>query len=99
MRRQPVEADELQRAKEYFKGRMLLGLEDNSSLAHWLGSQELLTGRIQTVEEIIAQVDAVTSEDVQRVSQLVFDPAQLRMAAVGPVKDEQALGSLMEGAA
>ena len=99
LRRQPVEADELTRAKEYFKGRMLLGLEDNSSLAHWLGSQELLTGRIMTVEEIIAQVDAVTIEAVQRVSQAVFDPAQLRIAVVGPVKDEQALSSLLEGAA
>jgi predicted Zn-dependent peptidase len=99
LRRQPVDADELTRAKEYFKGRMLLGLEDNSSLAHWLGSQELLTGRILTVEEIIAQVDAVTIEDVQRVSQSVFDPAQLRIAGVGPLKDEQALSSLLEGAA
>lgn len=99
LRRQPVDVDELVRAKEYFKGRMLLGLEDNSSLAHWLGSQELLSGRIQTVGEIIAQVNAVTIEDVQRISQSVFDPAQLRMAVVGPVKDEQRLGSLLGGAA
>ena len=99
LRRQPVDGDELRRAKEYFKGRMLLGLEDNSSLAHWLGSQELLSGRILTVEEITAQVDAVTVDDVQRVSQLVFDPAQLRMAVVGPVKDEMAIGNLLDGAA
>ena len=99
LRRQPVAAEELTRAKEYLKGRMLLGLEDNSSLAHWLGAQELLTSRIQTVEEIVAQVDAVTVEDVQRVSQVVFDPAQLRMAVVGPVKDDRGFGELLDGAA
>ena len=99
LRRQPVAAEELTRAKEYLKGRMLLGLEENSSLAHWLGAQELLTGRIQTVEEIVAQVDAVTVEDVQRVSQVVFDPTQLRMAVVGPLKDDRAFGGLLDGAA
>lgn len=99
LRRQPVAPDELTRAKEYLKGRMLLGLEDNSGLAHWLGSQELLTNRIQTVEEIVAQVDAVSVDDVQRVSELVFDPALLRLAIVGPLKDEKALGELLDGAA
>jgi predicted Zn-dependent peptidase len=99
LRCQPVAADELKRAKEYLKGRMLLGLEDNSGLAHWLGSQELLTNRIQTVEEIIAQVDAVTADDVQRVSQSVFAPTLIRMAVVGPATDGKALEDLLEGAA
>jgi predicted Zn-dependent peptidase len=99
MRRQAVPPDELSRAKEYLKGRMLLGLEDNSGLAHWLGSQELLTNRIQTVDEIIAQVDAVTADDVQRVSQVVFDPALLRLAIVGPTTDGKALEDLLDGAA
>jgi predicted Zn-dependent peptidase len=99
LRQQAVAADELTRAKEYLKGRMLLGLEDNSGLAHWLGSQELLTNRIQTVEDIISQVDAVTAGDVQRVSELVFDPSLLRMAIVGPATDDAALGKLLDGAA
>lgn len=103
LRCQPVPQDELTRAKEYMKGRMLLGLEDNSGLAHWLGAQELLTNRIQTVEEIVAQVDAVTVEDVQRISAQVFDPASLRLAIVGPalegMPDGPALEGMLDGAA
>ncbi len=96
LRESPVRPDELTRAKEYFKGRMLLGMEDSYSNAHWLGAQELLTDRIQTVDEIIAEVDAVTVDDVQRVSNAVLNPKTLRLAVVGPIEDckhlETALG-------
>lgn len=96
LRKSPVRPDELTRAKEYFKGRMLLGMEDSYSNAHWLGAQELLTDRIQTVDEIIAEVDAVTVDDVQRVSNAVLNPKTLRLAVVGPIEDckhlETALG-------
>lgn len=98
LRREPVAPAELTRAKEYLKGRMLLGLEDNSGLAHWLGSQELLTKRILSVEEIVSQVDAVTAEDVQRISEQAFDPATLRLAVVGPEVDSAALQGMLDGA-
>lgn len=98
LRDEPVPPEELTRAKEYLKGRMLLGLEDNYGLAHWLGAQELLTGRIQTVDEIIAEVDAVSVEDIQRASRVVFDPATLQLAVVGPINDSKPLSALLDAA-
>lgn len=100
MRTEPVTKAELTRAKEYLKGRMLLGLEDSYGVAHWLGAQELLNGRILTPEEIIAQVDAVAIEDVQRVSQAIFAPDTLQLALVGPLADSAPFGQIMlDGAA
>ena len=98
LRDQPVAADELERAKEYFKGRMLLGLEDTYTVASWHASQELLLGQIMSVEDIVAEVDAVTADDVQRVSQTVFAPESLHLAVVGPVRESGVLARLLAAA-
>src|SRR6185437_9564862 len=82
-----VPQDELQRAKEYNKGRMALRLEDTHSVASWLGGQELLRGHIQSLDEVMARFDAVTGEDVQRVASDLFRGDWLRLALIGPHKD------------
>lgn len=78
-----VEADELERAKEFTKGRLRLELETTNGVAFWLTYQELLLGEIRTIEEELALVDVVTAEDVRRVANEVFGTA-LQMAVIGP---------------
>jgi predicted Zn-dependent peptidase len=74
---------ELTKAKEFTKGRLRLGLEGTNSLATWLCQQELLTGRVKTVEEVVDLYEAVSREDVRRVAQRVLtQPIQL--AVIGP---------------
>ncbi len=88
MRDEPVGAEELGRAKEYTKGRMALRLEDTHSVASWLGGQEALLGEVRELDETLALVDAVTAADVQRVAKTLFDDAWLRLALIGPHKQE-----------
>jgi predicted Zn-dependent peptidase len=88
---QPVEMDELTKAREYLKGRLLLRLEGTGSLATWLGGQELLTGRIIEPEEIIARLDAITPEDLMRVASDTYARQPLRMAAIAPIEDSVGL--------
>ena len=79
---------ELNRAKEYSKGRLLLGLESTNAMASWLGHQELLLGRIRTVEEIVARLEAIDLGDIERVANRVLgEPLQL--AAVGPFSADE----------
>lgn len=81
----PVPAVELQKAKEFTKGRLRLGLESTNAMASWLSQQLLLTGTIHTVEDVVAAVDAITVEDIQRVAGRVL-AGPLQVAVIGPFK-------------
>ncbi|HTI15152.1 MAG TPA: pitrilysin family protein [Dictyobacter sp.] len=82
--REPVPVDELVRIKAYVKGEILLGLEGTQQVASWLGSQECLYDRVWNVDDVIAQIDAVTIQDIQRVAQTCLAPEWRRLAMIGP---------------
>ena len=86
---------ELSKAKEYAKGRLLLRMEDTRNVASWTGGQELLTGHIYTVDEMMAIVDAVTTEDVKRVARDLLVTESLNLAVVGPVPTADSLRHLL----
>jgi predicted Zn-dependent peptidase len=90
---EPVPTDELERIKAYVRGGILLGLEGTQQVASWLGSQECLYNRIRDVDEVIANVNAVSTQDIQRVAQVCFAPEWRRLAIIGP-EDVQKAGSL-----
>ncbi|MGQ9683514.1 MAG: M16 family metallopeptidase [Anaerolineae bacterium] len=96
MRRRLVTAAELERGKEYTKGRLLLGLETPSANAGWIGSQVVQGLEVITPEEWIARVDAVTAEDVRRVARRLFDGAALQLALVGPFEDVKPFEPLLK---
>ena len=83
----PVADIELNKAKEFTKGRLRLGLESTNAVASWLTQQLLLTGRIRSVEEVVALVDAVRPEDIQRVAGRVLKSA-IQLAVVGPYESD-----------
>jgi predicted Zn-dependent peptidase len=86
-RGQEVDQDELDRAKEFTKGRLRLELETTNGVAFWLTYQELLMDRIRTIEEEVELVDAVTAADLRRVAEAVFREP-LQMAVIGPFARE-----------
>jgi predicted Zn-dependent peptidase len=74
---------ELDRAKEFTKGRLRLELETTNGVAFWLTYQQLVMGEIRTIEDELAMVDAVTAADVRRVAgEILGGPMQ--MAVIGP---------------
>jgi len=84
-----VAPDELVRAKEFTKGRLRLELETTNGVAFWLTYQELLLGQINTVEEELALVEAVTAADVKRVAEDVL-AGPIQMAVIGPFNRDSA---------
>ncbi|MGH7776373.1 MAG: M16 family metallopeptidase [Candidatus Dormibacterales bacterium] len=80
---QEVGGAELTKAKEFTKGRVRLGLEGTNAMASWLGQQQLLMGRIRTVEEVVENVEAITAEDVGRVARRLLE-GSLQVAVIGP---------------
>ncbi len=89
----PVELDKV---KELAKGRLILRMEDTRSGAGWAGGQELLTGRIRTVDEVVSIIDAITLEDLERVARELFLTERLNLAIVGPIAGEDRLRSLLQ---
>lgn len=89
VREEPVPEPELAKAKEFSKGRLRLGLESTNSLASWLCQQELLTGEVRTPEEVVALLEAVTAEDLQRTARRVLSQP-LQLAVIGPFKSDTA---------
>ena len=87
---------ELYKAKELAKGRLLLRMEDSRSVAGWMGGQELLTGGIRTVDEVVSIIDAVTPQDLKRVAAELILTEKLNLAVVGPIAGEDRLHSLLK---
>ena len=92
-----VSADELDRAREYVRGRLLLGTEDTRGAVHWVGRQLALTGNIVTIEETLANIDAVTLEDLRRVAERILRPEDFRLAVLGPFDGDAGFQSLLAG--
>lgn len=77
---------ELGKVKNYLKGRIIMGMESSSATASFYASQEILKGQIFTLEEKLAGIDAVKTEDVRRVAADIFKNEKLNLALMGPVK-------------
>ncbi|MDO8578131.1 MAG: pitrilysin family protein [Dehalococcoidales bacterium] len=91
-----IPEEELSRAKELAKGRLLLRMEDTRDVAGWTGGQEILTGRILSVDQVTKKIDAVTAKDIKKIAGELLVGEQLRLAVVGPVKKEEPLEELLK---
>lgn len=59
--------EELHKGKEQLKGSLILGLESTSNRMNRLGKNELMLGKHYTLDEIIARMESITTEDVTYV--------------------------------
>lgn len=82
-----VPPQELKKVKDFIAGNTLLGLETSDARGEFCAYQEILKGKVESPEEIIAKVQAVTAEQVRDLAQEIFVDAHLNMAIVGKFKD------------
>ena len=95
IRMEKAPREELEKAKNFMKGKMVLSLEDSEEYAHLLGKYELLHGHTMTPEEILKEVEAVTEEDVFRVAQDLLKPENMKVAVIGPYEDKERFEKLL----
>ena len=86
---------ELRKAKEYVKGKMILGLEDSEEVASLYADSLLLEGKVRTPEEILKAVDKVKIDDIIRVAGKIFRPENLNLAVIGPFKNREKFEKLL----
>ena len=96
-----VSDDELARAKEHVKGRMVLGLEATSARMGRLARGVMFDVPLLSLDEMLDRVDAVTADEVAELAAELYDPGKLAAACVGPDEDcfRTAAGQRLRGAA
>jgi len=92
---EPVPAEELEKARNFSKGRFVLQLETPQGMNLYGLRREVLEGRAPDPIEVLAGLDAVTAEDVQRVAQDIIRAGALRLALIGPFDDESRFEPLL----
>jgi predicted Zn-dependent peptidase len=90
-----VPADELRKAKNFAKGRLVLQIESPHGLIMFGLRREVLEGRATEPEEVLTGIEAVTAEDVQRVAHELIDDQALRLAVIGPFEEEERFEALL----
>ncbi len=94
--KEPIPADELEKARNFSKGRFVLQLESPHGLVVFGLRKEVLEGAAQDPEEILAALDEVKAEDVQRVAQDLISEDRLRLALIGPFDDAERFDKLLD---
>jgi predicted Zn-dependent peptidase len=93
LRAEPGSAEELARAKENLKGRVLLALESTGARMSRLGSELLAGAPLLGLDEVVEKIDSVTLADLEELTAELWDPSRLSVVGIGPDENrfEQAL--------
>ena len=87
IRRAPVARSELRRAKDYYAGQLLMGLEDTMDQMLWVGEQAVTTGRIGRPDVLLSHLSRVTARQIQHVARHLFVTPKIHAAIVGPLSE------------
>lgn len=95
IRSQKVGADELRRAKDFYKAQSEMALDDTMEHMLWMGDSVTNLGFVQTKQEVCRQIEKIEREDILRLAKKVIRWESLHAAAVGPGVDifERHIGS------
>jgi len=91
-----VSAKELQKAKDYIKGKAVMGMEASDEVAMFFIDQEVMRKKITTLSEKFRMIDKVTADDILKVAKDVFQNKKLNLAIIGPHKDEKKLATILK---
>jgi predicted Zn-dependent peptidase len=84
MREQPATPEELARAKENLKGRVVLSLESTGARMNRLGSEILAGAPLLSLDEVVAKIEAVSLDDLGGLVSELWTPPRLSAAGIGP---------------
>jgi predicted Zn-dependent peptidase len=92
---EPATTDELKRAKENLKGRVVLALESTGARMNRLGSEILAGAPLMPIDEVVERIDAVSVSDLSSLVEELWAPGRLSAAGIGP--DEARFEEALEG--
>lgn len=87
--RDGIDGPELKRTKDQMKGSLMLSLESSHSRMNKLAKDELITGTHTTLEDMLAEIDDVTEEQVFQTAQDLFTGDRFALTGLGPLSSRQ----------
>lgn len=90
-----VSQKELKKAKDFLKGRGVMGFEASDEVAMFYIDQEINKEKILKLKEVFAKINAVTAEDILRVAKDVFQNKKLNCAVIGPHKNSKKIQKIL----
>jgi predicted Zn-dependent peptidase len=94
---EPPAGEELEKARNFAKGRFVLQLESPQGLMMFGLRREVLEHRLPDPDEVVGKLDEVTADDVARVANDLLEPGRLRLAVIGPFDDASRFEPLLDG--
>lgn len=79
-----ITADELQKAKDNIRGRMILRLESPTSYLNFLAAQELWNQKIKDQQNTLAELEKITVQQINTLAKEVIDWNKSNLAIIGP---------------
>ncbi|OGY84567.1 MAG: hypothetical protein A3F54_05675 [Candidatus Kerfeldbacteria bacterium RIFCSPHIGHO2_12_FULL_48_17] len=95
LRDKGVSEEELRKAKDFMKGKLVLQLEDSEEIANWLVQRILFNEKNLTPEEKIKRLEKITTQDILRVANEVFRPDTMNLAIIGPFREHAEFKKLL----
>ena len=90
LKKEPVTKEELDGVKRRARSSLIRGLADNSSLAIQLANYQVLTGDWRNLFRQLDKINAVTPEDIMRVSKAVFIKSNRTVGTIEPLETAKA---------
>lgn len=84
-----VSQQELDRAREFAMGTLVLSLEDSQSVAQYYGVRQLLQRKIDTPDAVIERLKRVTLEEINLLAQTLLKSGEMRLALIGPFEQAE----------
>ncbi len=97
LRELAVTPEELERAKENLKGRVVLSLESTGARMNRLGSEVLAQAPLLSLDEVVERIDAVSVEDLEALVDELWAAQRLSAAGIGPDEErfEEAMSAVV----
>ena len=92
----PIPEEELRKAKNYLKGRFVLGIEDPRGLIMFGVRTEAVEDGLRDPAKVLEAIEAVTMDDVRRIASEILVAENLNLAVLGPFEDADHFKALLQ---
>lgn len=95
VKKKDISNEELQRAKTYIIGKLILNLDDSDSLANFFGRQKLFLDKFRNITEIVKEIEKISLKDIYRVLSKIILNNKASLAIIGPFKDKKRFENIL----